>query len=258
MQALLLALAIAVQGGNNMPLVEGCVDGEKCTLLLDTGASHTTLDLAFVTNRLAGVKLEEVQLVGATNVATPPKFAAVSSLELGEEKLEIEGVMAVDLSHLSSAVGRRVDGILGMNHLRRRRCLISLAKGELKWEPSEEEKLGFHRVLTRDRGTTFELIVKLPSGEIMPLLIDTGSSFTFINRDYWKASEENVHLAAADVNASASMGFVRGEKGTLDCGKGFKIEVSPILTEERNRNQIGSDVFLAHDLLIEGNRVSVR
>lgn len=258
MQALLLALAIAVQGGNNMPLVESRVNGEECTLLLDTGASHTTLDLSFVTNRLSGVALEEVKLLGATNVATPPKFAAVSSLELGEEKFQIDGVMAVDLSHLSSAVGRRVDGILGMNHLRLKPCVISLGKGELKWNPTVEDKQGFHSVLTRDRGTTFELIVKTPTGEIVPMLIDTGSTYTFINRELWRESSERVELGTADVNDSARRGFVRGENNLLNCGKGFKIEVSPILTEERNRNQIGSDVFLAHDLLIEGNRVSVR
>lgn len=258
MIGLLLALAIVVQPGNNMPLVEASVDGVECTLLLDTGASHTTLDLNFVTNRLSEVALKEVELVGSTNVATTPKFAAVKELKLGEETFAIDGVMALDLRHLSAGVGRRVDGILGMNHLRLKPCIISLGRGELKWRPTREEKQGFHRVMTRDRGTTLELIVKVPQGEILPMLIDSGSSFTFINRELWQPSKEEVKFGTTDVNHSMARGFVRGEKGLLNCGKGFKIEVSPILTEEKNRNQLGSDVLLGKDILLEPNGVSIR
>lgn len=253
-----LALAIAVQSGNNMPLVEASVDGVECTLLLDTGASHTTLDLDFVTKRLPNVELKDVELIGSTNVATPPKFVAVKEFKLGEEIFAIEGMMTLDLSHLSAGVGKRVDGILGINDLRRKPCLISLKRGELIWGPTKEEVEGFHRVLTRDRGTTFELIVKLPSGEITPMLIDTGSSFTFLDRRLWKASADEVRFGTSDVNDTATRGFVRGEKGVLNCGRGFKLEVAPILTEETNRNQLGSDVFQNTDILVERNRLSLR
>lgn len=243
---------------NGMALVAAAVDGVPCTLLVDTGASHTTLDLGFVTNRLPKAELRDVQLVGRTNVAGGPKFVTAAQLAVGEATFATEGLMALDLGHLPAAVGRRVDGILGMNHLRERPCVLSLARRRLLWMPDETERAGFRPVLTRDRGTTFELIAKLPDGRIEPLLVDTGSTFTFLDRSLWPAAEESVTVNAADVNARADRAFVRGKPGELDCGKGLKLAVSPILTEEKNRNQIGYDVFKSVDLLIDGASLRLR
>lgn len=255
---LLFAAVLTVVPGNNMPLVEASLDGKQCTLLVDTGASHTTFDLAFITNALPAVKLEEVQLIGRTNVRVPPKFAAVTNLTVGTESFAVEGVMALDLAHLTHGVGRKVDGILGMNHLRLKPCIISLKRGMLEWNPDVAALEGFHPVLTRDRGTTHELIVKLPSGEITPLLIDTGSSFTFLNKTLWPAKAETVKMGTSDVNSQATIGFVRGEKGTLDCGHGYALAVEPILTEETNRNQLGGDVFREVDIYLSDRSVRLR
>ena len=54
--------------GNNMPIVRGEVDGKPCTLLFDTGATHTTLDKGFVERELKDHKIEKVVLAGVTNV----------------------------------------------------------------------------------------------------------------------------------------------------------------------------------------------
>lgn len=255
--SLLLGVALTVIPGNNMPLVEASVDGEACTLLVDTGASHTTLDLNFVTNRLSKVELQEVQLMGLTNVRMAPKYAAISELKVGSAIFE-GGLMAIDLKHLSKGVGRKVDGILGINHLRIKPCVISLKRGELIFDPSEAELAGFHKVLTRDRGNTFELIVKLPSGRIEPMLVDTGSSFTFINRELWPEAKETVSMATTDVNEKADSAFVKGEKGELNCGKGYKLTVEPMLTPETNRNQLGADLFKRVDIYLAPNTLKLR
>lgn len=254
----LRAADLTVVERNGMALVQASVDGVACTLLVDTGASHTTLDLGFATNRLTKVELQEVQLLGRTNVATGPKFVKTKQLTVGEATFVTEGVMALDLGHLSGAVGQRVDGILGMNHLREKPCVLSLKRKKLLWAPDEAERAGFRPVLTRDRGTSFELVVKLPGGRIEPLLVDTGSTFTFLNKALWPAGEEPVTINAADVNARADRGFMRGKTGELDCGKGFRLAVTPILTEEMNRNQIGCDVFRTTDILIDGNVLRLR
>lgn len=241
-----------------MTLVKASVDDVPCTLIVDTGASHTTLDLGFVTNRLPKVQLQEVQLMGRTNVTSGPKFAPTKKLVVGEATFATEGLMALDLAHLTAAVGQRVDGILGMNHLREKPCVLSLRRQKLLWNPSKQERKGFRPVLTRDRGTTFELVVKLPDGRIEPMLVDTGSTFTFLNKALWPAAGEQVAIKTADVNASSGRGFVRGQPGELDCGKGFKLAATPMLTEEKNRNQVGFDVFKKTDILIEGKELRLR
>lgn len=252
LSATVRAAELTVMPQNGMPLVSASVDGVPCTLLVDTGASHTTLDLGFVTNRLASATIHDVELVGSTNVAMLPKFVEVCRLTVGEMTLATDGLMALDLAHLERAVGRKIDGILGMNHLRQKPCVISLRRQKLIWEPSAAEREGFHPVNVRDRGTTFEMPVVTPSGRPVALLIDTGSTFTFVDEAVWPAAEETLTMGTADVNVRGERSFRRGKAADIDCGGGRTLTLSPVLTPEKNRNQLGSDIFRTHDLLIEG------
>lgn len=249
------AVELIVQPHNGMALVEGLVDGTSCTLLVDTGASHTTLDLGFVTNRLAGAALREVELVGRTNVASAPKFVETKALTIGEMTFKTEGLMALDLSHLSGAVGRRVDGILGMNHLRETPCILSLKRKTLTWNPPRAEYARFIPLNVRDCGTTFEVLTTTPTGARVALLVDTGSTFSFLDEALWPAAEEEVKMSAADVNQRAEAAFKRGKSSEIACGDGVLITLSPILTPEKGRNQLGYDVFREHDLLITRRRL---
>lgn len=252
------AAELTVVPQNGMALVEASVDGTSCTLLVDTGASHTTLDLGFVTNALKDVALQDVELVGRTNVATPPKFVATKTLAVGEATFATEGLMALDLGHLHQAVGRKVDGILGMNHLRAKRCVLSLRRGKLIWNPDKSEYEGFQPLRVRDRGTTFDVLTETPTGQPIALLVDSGSTFTFVDETLWPPAEAEVKMNTADVNVRMAQSFRRGKEAEIACGDGLKLVVSPVLTPEKNRNQLGADVFRQHDLLIVHNRLGLR
>lgn len=256
--ALAQAAKLDVQPRNGMPLVEAEVDGVKCTLLADTGASHTTLDLNFVTNRLSGVELKEVELIGNTNVAMAPKFASVGKLKIGETVLEVDGAMALDLGHLSASVGKRVDGILGMNHIRQKPCLISLKRGEMKWDPEEAETEGFKRVRVRDRGNTYEILAIGPNGRRMALLVDTGSSFTFVSSQLWEAGEDEVKLGATDVNKRVDLALKKGKRGEIGCGGNVSLTIEPILSADDRHNQLGADVFKNVDILLKNGHLYLR
>lgn len=252
------AAVLEVQPKNGMPLVEAEIDGVKCTLLVDTGASHTTLDLGFVTNRLTNVALQEVELVGNTNVAMKPKFASVGKIKVGETVLEVEGVMALELGHLSASVGKRVDGILGMNHLKAKPCLISFKRGEIKFDPEDAETEGFKRVRVRDRGMTYEILAIGPDGKRMALLVDTGSSFTFVSSSLWEAGEEEVRLGATDVNTRTDLALKRGKKGEIGCGGNVSLKIEPILSADDYHNQLGADVFRNVDILLKNGHLYLR
>lgn len=258
MLSLLLAL-ITVVPGNNMPLIDVELDGVKATLLLDTGASHTTLDYGFVTNSLPAAPLQEVAIMGSTNVAVSPKLVGVKTITVEGKALEGELVMTIDLSHLSKAVGRPVHGILGMNHLGLYPAIISLGKGTIIWEPTQEELigLGFRPTMARKTGTTFEIMTKTPTGKFAAMLLDTGSTFTFVTTDVWEESEESVKMGAADVNKNAQIGYKRGKKGELNFGRGLKLEITPFISTD-GKSQIGSDLLKSHDIYLTHTSVSLR
>lgn len=256
MLSLLLAL-ITVVPGNNMPLIDVELDGVKATLLLDTGASHTTLDYGFVTNSLPAAPLQEVQITGSTNVAVTPKLVGVKTITVEGKALEGEMVMTIDLSHLSKAVGRPVHGILGMNHLGLYPSIISLNKGTITWNPTQEDLVGFRPTMARKTGTTFEIMTKTPSGKFAAMLLDTGSTFTFVTPEVWEESEESVKMGAADVNKNAQIGYKRGKNGELNFGRGFKLELTPFISTD-GKSQIGSDLLKSHDIYLTPTSVSLR
>ena len=87
--------------GNNMPIVRGEVDGKPCTLLFDTGATHTTLDRGFVERELKEHKLEKVVLAGVTNVEGLPSLVHAGSFKVGVAEFGDFDVMVLDISHFS-------------------------------------------------------------------------------------------------------------------------------------------------------------
>ena len=90
---------------NGMHLADGTVDGVPCRLLVDTGATHTTFDLAFVTNRLPAARLEDVKIVGETNVGFAPKCFYRAAFRLGGHAFPAQGAMAVPLDGLHASIG---------------------------------------------------------------------------------------------------------------------------------------------------------
>lgn len=256
MFSLLLAL-ITLVPGNNMPLAQVEIDGVKATLLLDTGASHTTLDYGFVTKSLSSAPLQEVAIIGSTNVSVTPKLVGVDTIKFEGKELRGEMVMTIDLSHLSKAVGQEVNGILGMNHLTLYPSIISLGKGTVTWEPTKEDLAAFHPTMAKRRGNTFEIMTKTPNGNFAAMLLDTGSTFTFVTPEVWEAAEETLEMGTADVNRSAQIGFKRGKNGELNFGGGYKKEISPIISDD-GKNQIGSDLLKGVDIYLSADKVMLR
>ena len=244
---------------SNMPLVEAELDGVKATLILDTGASHTTFDTAFVTNAFPKAKLTSVTLLGTTNVraGTPgPCVFGAKKLKVGDLALDAADAMAFPLGQLSSVVGRKVDGILGMNHLAARPFVLSLADGRIVWDPPAEVCAGFVRAKSRLRGNRRELVARLPNGEELGLLIDSGSTWTFVEDRYWRTTARKTSVASADLNRCANETMRTGEKGLIDCGIRFEIE--PMIAPQPGLNQLGAATLKNIDVRFDANGVSLR
>ncbi|MBR0196694.1 MAG: retropepsin-like domain-containing protein [Kiritimatiellae bacterium] len=251
-------------GGGAMPLIEGELEGKKCVLIFDTGATHTTFDANFIRENFPQKKLEKVLLGGTTNVESSPELAHADKLKLGEAQFDNFDIMVLDLGGVARDSGNRVDGVLGMNVIGTGRTLVSLGGGEIIFGASKESREGFapaKRVALYDP-LTLTLAVK-PMGEKQgdaprPIIIDSGSSFTFLDEGFgWPKGEAKHEIMARDVNGRSMLEPAEGQKGNLKFLDGGEISIKPLISQEP-LNRIGVDTLRVYDMLIEPRCIGFR
>ncbi len=243
--------------GNNMPLVEGTIDGRPCTLIFDTGATHTTFDLGFVKRELPQAKLEDVVLAGVTNVEKPPRLFHAGSLKLGDAVFGGFDVMALDIAHLGDGVGAKIDGILGVNVIGRVRSLVSLGGGEVFFAPAPERLDGFTVAARRFADDPMRIAFRARAGERpVEMIVDSASSFTFLDEAVgWPVEGEVRDFSAVDVNGSTGLAPRRGAPGELFAG--IPLAVRPLVVK-MPMNRIGSDTLQRYDMVVEPSRIAFR
>lgn len=248
---------LEVRSGSNMPFVEAEVNGVKCNLLLDTGATHTTFDLSFVKKNMPDAELVPVMLMADSNVEGAPRYMRVGSMKIGEAEFRDFGAMALDISHLHSSIGAKVDGILGMSTLGRVPILFSLGSSEMVFVPGKEVLDGFGPLIKRSLSDPMSILLPVElGGHSFEILVDSGSSMTFLSRDTgWPTTGEEANIPAVDINGSVGIKPFVGEKGVLPVGGG--IEITPLVVSEP-MNRIGSNVLKAYDMLVAGRFVCFR
>ena len=250
---------VEVRPGNNMPIVDCEIDGVPCRLLLDTGATHTTLDETFVKTRLPGKQLSKVMLGGVTNVTLVPSLTHADVFKVGNALFSDLDVMVLDLSHLSIPVGERLDGILGMNIIGATRTIISFSKGEVLMGLDASYREGFEPVRRVKLYDPFTITLNTAGGT--EVIVDSGSTFTLLpNSANWPTQEsESAAIGAADVNQHLTIGAKRGKPGELDLG-GVKVPVRPLVLENpaEKQGRIGADSLFGFDMLIERMSIGIR
>lgn len=249
--------ALKVMPRTNMTFVEAELEGAKCTLLVDTGATHTTFDMAFVKRNMPGSELVPVMMMGDTNVEGAPRFMRVKSMKIGAAEFKDFGAMALDISHLPSSLGAKVDGILGMSTLGRVPCLLSLSSKELVFVPGKDRRDGFDRPIMRNVQDPMSILLPVKFGErVIDVLVDSGSSMTFLSNDtLWPTVGEASEMPAVDINGKTGLKPQRGEKGVLPVCHGLVI--TPLVVPQP-MNRIGADVLARYDMLIAGRYIFFR
>lgn len=248
---------IEVQADNNMPLVQAKVNGRPCTLLFDTGATHTTFDLAFIEKQLPEVKLERVALAGETNVEGQPQLFHADSLVVGQATFGDFDAMALAMPHLSDGIGAHIDGILGMNVIGATRTLVSFGTGKVAFGLPVAVRDLFGKPVRRRTSDPFSIdLAAEVAGKPLKLIVDSASSFTFLDRSCgWKATGAADNISAIDINGGGNLAPVRGEPGEIVLG--VPVRISPLLTPAP-LNRIGADTLLKYDLLIERRAVAFK
>ncbi len=240
-----------------MAFVRGEFNGRPCTMLFDTGATHTTFNRAFLEREFPLIPMRGLVMGGGatTNVEQQPKIFHADSLKVGEAEFGDFMAIALDMPAFS------FDVILGLNVIGSTRTIVSFGKGEVLFGLGKDAREGFSRPAKRKIDpldpATILLTADCGKGEFT-LFVDSGSTWTFLPGDCgWPATSNTVEFTARDINGAGTMRPLQGEKGVLKLSPACEIELSPLLSAEP-LNRIGADTLLEYDMLIEPRAVAFR
>lgn len=253
-----VAFPLEVLEGNNMVVVNAKANGAPCTLLLDTGATHTTFDKTFVATNFPDAKPMSVGIAGDTNVAEAPKCIQIGSLQIGDANFGDFSVMTIDLSHMKT--GRRIDGILGMNVLLRKPLLLSLARNQAVVNPSKDDLTGFAAPVPSLSRDVLELVVVAEhGGKKVPVLLDSASTWTILPDGLLDGEETAAGaFGITDINQRTSAqesDWKRHAPATIKIGG--DISVTPMVTGSV-APRIGADTLRRYDALLSVRRLALR
>ena len=263
--AVQLTVPLEVGEGNGLQLVKGSLEGVPCTMIFDTGATHTSFDLDFVTNAFPKAELIEIGLAGTSNVNVMPRLMKTESLKVGEMDYQGFPVMVIPFPGLSNRVGRKVDGILGMDIIRRMPMILSVKESKLILNPDKVEGFGPRLKFDySDFDGSPKVFYKGKDGAPRSMLIDSGSSFTILTRpEDWAATGEAIDLGAMSVNGREELKMRFGEPGELElvpaeAGAEVKVTVRPMINPDHPCAYLGADTLRKYDLYLKFPEVRLR
>jgi len=216
-------------GGQPLILLPVCVnDRGPFDFILDTGAGTSLLS-----SELA--KQLEVKVIGSKEGQSAGgkvsvSLAKVDALVVGETKLEDVDVGVVDLSHIGTTVGAKIDGDLGYNFLKHFRVTINYRDCELRLEdPKRVESF------TRDAKTETPIRLASPAKPLIlvdvhangrgpfQFAIDTGTSTSAITPELAKQLGIQTSPVGAGTTGGAPVDFHAGSLQSFQLG-GAKID----------------------------------
>ena len=242
---------VRVQGAPQNPFVRATVNGRPGLFLVDTGATATCLDARFAAE--LGLK-PQATAAGTvkTNVTRGFKTAQVKKLELGGHVFENFAVAVLNLDHVDKALGRRMDGLLGMNVLRDAPFTIDQGGGSFSLGSARP---GTPSVpLTLEQGGVF--MAMQVRGLNVRMKVDTGTSDTVLTTaDFARVvasgvAPTNVRMAGnVDVNGYTTNQVARV---LLAESKAGNLTRQNFVLREGSDNLLGMDFFKGHVITFDG------
>lgn len=122
---------------NHLPVITAKIGDKKLRLGLDTGAEVNLLDAALKTEisplQINGLKLEEIQ--GVDKVVHPVLATLITNTAVANHDFAHMKYLFTDMSHLQSADGLTIDGLLGFPFFSKYKMSINYRKGKIYfWE----------------------------------------------------------------------------------------------------------------------------
>ncbi len=123
--------------GSNHVVVMGSVNGHECRMILDTGASRTVADLAFVNEVFPEMEMEvnEQPSAGLGTNTMESHFFMAEEIIVGNKVLQGQLLAALDLSHVNDTYEMlglpRIHLVLGSDILRAHKAIIDYGSKQL-------------------------------------------------------------------------------------------------------------------------------
>src|SRR5580700_6779032 len=161
-------MAIEVYGGY-LAVGRGSVNNaDNLRFLLDTGASNTAIDRR-VAERL-GLHGQPAKIINFDKTVAL-EWTEAQEITFGPERISNVRVMIEDLGYLRSA-GVHVDGVIGLDQLRRQSFLIDYARERIAFGPTAVS--GMHGVPMREDAKSIRVEVDL-DGRPVWMVVDSGA-----------------------------------------------------------------------------------
>lgn len=241
-------------------LVDAELMGKSCKMLVDTGASHTVFDEAFVKKNFPQAKISQIQAAGGNIAGTFPIFS-ISELRIGGNVFKDFSAVAYDLSGLRFALAEKnLQGVLGMNLMTLAPFSLSYKSKTLRWLSTEDvqkiadKKELFAKIDPESAMFTIELISP-KDGKKIQALLDCGSTGTFVPADFWIGAQKKKAFAkVTSAHATEKLtSLTFGMPATLKLGEDFELKkVTPtLINPSEHPILLGGDVLAHFDLIID-------
>ena len=162
-------------------LVEGSVNNVPAVFLLDTGAEHSAMDKHFATQ--IGLNSASVQTLQHPFQDELSGSVWVHDLCVQSIVTTNVDLLTTDLIPQSRALGEKIDGVLGVDLLRKYWVTIDYAAGMVKLDLLPKGKLG-RPVRLHSVGDRFFVPLRI-QGEPMDFLLDTGTNLSVMSYSGW-------------------------------------------------------------------------
>ena len=162
-------------------LVEGAVNNVPAVFLLDTGAERSALDKHFATQ--IGLNSASVQTLQHPFQNELSGSVFVRDFCIQSIATKNVDLLTTDLTPQSRAIGEKIDGVLGVDLLRKYWVTIDYAAGMVKLDLFPEGELG-RPVRLYSVGDRFFVPLRI-QGEPMDFLLDTGTDLSVMSYSGW-------------------------------------------------------------------------
>jgi Aspartyl protease len=188
-------MAIEVYGGY-LAVARGSVNNaENLRFLLDTGASNTAIDRR-VAERL-GLRGQPAKVISFDKTVTL-EWTEVQEMTYGPEPIRNVRVMIEDLGYLRSA-GLHVDGVIGLDQLRRQSFLVDYARKRVVFGPAATG--GMRSAPMRVDAKSISVELELDARPVW-MVADTGARGIVLYEDTLKSLLANYRLEGRTAGVS--------------------------------------------------------
>lgn len=244
-----LAVTRDARGGQLLATCE--IEGKPVNMIVDTGATHTSIDETFVRENLPSLPVSEITTPYRTNAPKPPKMVHASLL-VDPLFVDRHPMLLLDFSGANSILHTPVQGVLGMNTMGCLPFVLNVRDKIFRFDTGLKHAPGMVKLRGRvDESNRLVIEARAKGGKSYDLLLDTGASATMLTAAAWQGGKgETVPLDSASIKGRTQEQAALATPTDMEIGDGLILRgVTPMLVGECLSNDAQTVGLLGLDSL---------